>query len=538
MNVWEAIDLPTDPVPGSPGELRTMVAQLRRRTAYARRLANRLQAVSAGSHRMRLRGDFAVVFRQGLSELPGEAAKIASAYAACADILHDFETLTDQTRATTRSILSRAVQADMQYRSLLAQFCVLIGPVPPGRPVWRGLDPEFALALTINRDPVARQVAWRIGTQAQHWELQRQHSSNSIRRVLEQYSLAERRCVELIQLAIPQVESLPDAWDHRLPRYERRDLRRTGQRDRLYRRRLFAGPDDKNHFIKDRMGAWRTDDGRLRDSKQYVHDDNKPPRGELSERAVSGHLYRLTASGNSLQEAAVRKLAKMSKTYKRLRDLAWDREIAPVVTRLGAGLAMHRFSADKLTALLARARPHLSNQEYVRLATEGRRFLRLQRRVNQTSERLGSAGGSVVVARDFSDARPLTGATYERGTAGNLDRTLYRRGSFIAIEEKGGRAGLGQAQAPDPRKPNSPEVTVEQGSALYLRKQLEQDSKLGPVLRENPELWSEIQSAITNGGRGSIRYLLVRTNDDCEITVREFVIDPDKLRRGSIRLVR
>ncbi|MGW0432233.1 toxin glutamine deamidase domain-containing protein [Micromonospora sp. NPDC003197] len=208
MDNWQILDLTSDPIPGSPDQIRAVAAQLRRRAASADRYANRLRVISSNSGLLKLQGNFAAIYRDSLASLPAEASKISPAYSACADILSAFANLMDQAKASARTALSQGMQADAQYRSLLAQFYALTSGVSSAGGIWRGLNESSALALTAGRDVAVREFARRIGYNAGLCEQQRQNLRRFVLQLAHAHHQAGIRCAALIRAVAPAVRSL------------------------------------------------------------------------------------------------------------------------------------------------------------------------------------------------------------------------------------------------------------------------------------------------------------------------------------------
>ncbi len=322
-------------------------------------------------------------------------------------------------------------------------------------------------------------------------------------------------------------------------RFTEDDLHGPPLRDTTYGQEMRLGPDDKYHFEGDPEGTHRNRAGRLVDEQNhFIPDDNAPNTGQLDQRATPdlGTRHELTAeTGDGPAGAGVDRAVEARTEITIDRDELWREDIAPIAEKLkdeGIEVNEKTLAPDNIDDLLDQAEDHLTPQELATLEKTGKRYNELTAELRRASERLGTAGGDLLEAREFPDAKRITGGDGEPGTPGNLDRVLFdeKTGELIAIEEKGAGSTLGSRLVDNPNDPAGKATRAEQMSPEYLRSMLENDNKLAEALRNDPELRQQIQEAINNG---NVRYLLTQTSKDGVVTITEYTLDPGRMHYGS-----
>ncbi|GII24112.1 toxin glutamine deamidase domain-containing protein [Planosporangium mesophilum] len=337
--------------------------------------------------------------------------------------------------------------------------------------------------------------------------------------------------------------------DGHRPRYQAGDLEATGKRDSTYGRELMLGPDGNQHFPGDPVGTFRNDDGQLKgEGNRYVTDDNRPPTDGLQARAVPDldSVRTYSADGNTPVDQALLDAVSAREQVAHDREALWDSRIEPLAARLRPyGIAMDAasFGKEKFKKLLRTAEPYLSPAELLELRSAGMEYAGATLRLNRASEQLGTAGGKLVVAREFDGSLTLTPRPEEeaaRGTPDNLDRVvLYVTDSsnvLVAIEEKGAGSGLGGRFVEDSANPGLERIRAEQCSPEYLRHMLQNDTKLEKRFRDEPDLRAAVQDIVSGPNPDGLRYLLVQTSESGVVTVTDYRLDPNRLGRDTIRL--
>ncbi|AEV82483.1 Ice nucleation protein [Actinoplanes sp. SE50] len=332
-------------------------------------------------------------------------------------------------------------------------------------------------------------------------------------------------------------------------RWQQHELVWDGRRDTTYGQKLMLGPDGKDHFPGDRVGTSRNRDGRPRVGSRNVEDDNPPPTGDAAARAVPdrGSERQYDPTGDSTTEVGVRQAAEARASFEAQRNEVWNRHLAPLARVLqghGITLDAQHLGGASLRDTLTKAAPFLSDAQSSALRARGIEYIRLTKEVKLASEKLGTAGGDLIVERHFPGARELTGAVSDKpGTPQNIDRILLvedpRQGgpAIIAIEEKGAGSTLQARNVENPADLGGVMIRAEQCSPEYLRHMLQHDVKLRPLLEERPELRPLLQSIISSERLGSLRFLKVHAAADGRVTVTEYLLDHDRLQPGTIRLV-
>ena len=312
------------------------------------------------------------------------------------------------------------------------------------------------------------------------------------------------------------------------------DLEPTGLRDERYGQELKVGPDGNLHFPGDRADTWRDENGGLHDAEtnRFTTDDNRPLTHDVS----TVERYTPDETGPGTVRDAVAERTRIVEQRTRL----WNDTLQPIADKLRAhDITVNEatLSPKKIESLLDQAEGILTRSEMKDLRDAGRRYNEMAVDLRSASERLGTAGGDFVAGRDFPGARTVTEGDGLRGTPHNLDRILYDDsggGRIIVIEEKGAGSGLGSRLVDDPANPGGVRIRAEQMSTEYLRHMLQHDNKLADVLGKDPELRAAFQRILDGTDPGQLRYRLVQTSDRGVVTVTDYVIDADRLGRGSL----
>ncbi|GAB1644199.1 hypothetical protein [Krasilnikovia sp. MM14-A1259] len=327
-------------------------------------------------------------------------------------------------------------------------------------------------------------------------------------------------------------------------RYRESDLTPSGIRDKQYGLELYRDADGNLHFPGDREGTIRDANGDLHENGHYASNDNPLLNGRGFDThgapdLASRRTY--TPDGDSPADTAVRDAVADRNQIVAAREQLWDKHLGPIADKL----KQHSISIDRTLSearvikLNNEAAAHLSRGELLRLEKYGNEFAELGTKLNRASEHLGEAGGNLAVAREFPEYRTISAGDGARGTSNNLDRTLFSadHNSFIAIEEKGVGSPLGGRRVENPADLSAPKIKSQQMSPEYLRHMLQNDNKLGPVLRANPQLRSAIQDVINGTTPGRLRYIHVHTSATGQVKVTDYIIDSGRLGRDSIRVV-
>lgn len=333
-------------------------------------------------------------------------------------------------------------------------------------------------------------------------------------------------------------------------RYGKDDLAETGPRSTTYGTELLRGPDDRDHFVGDRVDTWRDASGRARDSETdlWAKDDNRPATATVELRAEPdiGGERRYDTSGDmsgrtpEVQEAAadVRKCVDARNEVVDRRDELWN-GVKPLCEKLDAATGEQTritdFHPTKVDELLAAADEHLSPAEAARLEGDGLKLIEANNDLREKSENLGAAGGRFARAQEFADHDVVSGGDPARGTPGNLDCVALRSGespSLVAFEEKGAGGTLGSKLVDNPADPGGVRLRAEQGSPEYLRDMLQQDNKLTQAVLDKPDLRDDLQNAVEN-----TRYVSVHTDANGVVTVTDFKLAEARLRAWDLTVL-
>ncbi|WP_436522300.1 glycosyltransferase [Actinoplanes sp. HUAS TT8] len=350
--------------------------------------------------------------------------------------------------------------------------------------------------------------------------------------------------------AAPPPRSVARPGEDPALRFKDSELRFEGTRDQLGRK-LYTGPDRKNHFPGDQRDTSRGIDGRLRKGNRYVDEDNPQPLPGMQARAVgddAGAQHYDARPGDGPEGAVHDQMIERDRLHREYTDL-WKNDLEPLVPVLkDLGITMDRkHFGDKLFGqIMQKAMSRLEDLEQLdTLQTAGERYLELDKLLRTASERLGTRGGDLVKERQFPGARELTPGVEtpeEPGRPDNLDRILLWRDPennlvLVGIEEKGAGSTLGSRGVEDPGNLGGRYITAEQCSPEYLRHMLQHDVKLAAFLEANPQMRPVLQEIINSERAGSLRYLQVHVSDRGHVTATDYLMFHDRLRPGSIRLV-
>jgi hypothetical protein len=151
---WAVLHLDGDPVPGDPGQVRTLATRLLTDADRAERNTHRLAAINTGDDDLRMAGDYAAKYRQTLGELPAELAKLSHAYRDCGQALTTYAGSLEQAQHQAATALRHGRDADGSYQGALRQVQSLL---PPDRhTAAAGLHPATLDAGTADLDPGLR----------------------------------------------------------------------------------------------------------------------------------------------------------------------------------------------------------------------------------------------------------------------------------------------------------------------------------------------------------------------------------------------
>ncbi|GAA3892794.1 hypothetical protein GCM10022243_67200 [Saccharothrix violaceirubra] len=168
-DMWVLSDL-------DPGSVGQSVRFLRNQAVRYDKNEQRLRAVSSGSGRMEMRGDYAREYTRVLKELPAGPRRLAIAYAEGAKVLDDYAAVLARTHAEVHAAATTAQLADTGYRGALAAFCSLVPVTLSGTGVWRGLNQQSARTLSAGLPPPVPDYAVKLGSQAEQAETTRRNA--------------------------------------------------------------------------------------------------------------------------------------------------------------------------------------------------------------------------------------------------------------------------------------------------------------------------------------------------------------------------
>jgi YD repeat-containing protein len=141
---WQAVGLSEDPTPGDPEAVRALATRLGLQATTAEGGTTRLRAIAGGGGgELAMRGDYAASYAEALRELPGQLAKLATAYRGAGGALSAYATTLADAKTKSAAALRNGLDAQGRYRGALAQVAALL---PPDRAMLLWPDDELSPA--------------------------------------------------------------------------------------------------------------------------------------------------------------------------------------------------------------------------------------------------------------------------------------------------------------------------------------------------------------------------------------------------------
>lgn len=119
---WETLGLTGDPAPGDPAQARALAGRLLDQAKLAEDNTARLNTVSGGSPALNMRGDYAAKYAEALGTLPGELAKLATAYRGAGTALNTYAAALEEARTRSGTALREGQAADERYQGALREI--------------------------------------------------------------------------------------------------------------------------------------------------------------------------------------------------------------------------------------------------------------------------------------------------------------------------------------------------------------------------------------------------------------------------------
>ncbi|GAA3258729.1 hypothetical protein ACFO1B_52885 [Dactylosporangium siamense] len=320
-----------------------------------------------------------------------------------------------------------------------------------------------------------------------------------------------------------------------MPRYGD-ELTPTGKRDTTYGKELWKDSNGDLHFLNDLVGTVRAPTGQLLDSRnrRYKTDDNSPAADGIGVRGVpdTSKVASHTATGNQSVDVEVRMALQARADVASQRQTLWDEQLDAIAEKLRA----HDITVDApacsvghIDDLLSEAAPFLSAAERMVLRAAGREYAQMTDQLVACSERIGTAGAAVVVAREIPNGITLTSDDGERGTSGNADRWVYDirdDGTLVCVEGKGVGGRLTSRFVDDPDNPDGDRIRAQQCSFPYVTHMARHDYKLARALGADPAMRATVQQAVDDG---RVRVIRVDTNEYGNIKRTDYQFDTVRL---------
>ncbi len=120
------LGLEGDPTPGDPDRTASLAGKLLHQADLAEHNRQRLAAVAAGGGQLGMEGDYAPKFREVLGELPGELAKVGTAYRGAGEALRAFASDLRQEKSRAGTALRQGTDASTRYDGALREIRALL----------------------------------------------------------------------------------------------------------------------------------------------------------------------------------------------------------------------------------------------------------------------------------------------------------------------------------------------------------------------------------------------------------------------------
>ncbi len=120
------LGLDGDPTPGDPDRTASLAGRLLHQAELAEQNRRRLAGVAAGGGDLGMEGDYAPKFREVLGELPGELAKLATAYRGAGEALRAFASNLRQEKSRAGTALRQGTDASTRYDGALREIRALL----------------------------------------------------------------------------------------------------------------------------------------------------------------------------------------------------------------------------------------------------------------------------------------------------------------------------------------------------------------------------------------------------------------------------
>ncbi|MGH3908499.1 MAG: DUF6531 domain-containing protein [Pseudonocardiaceae bacterium] len=219
MSQWNVLDLSEDPTPGDPHRARALAQKLLGEAESVENNTSRLRSVTTDSDALRMEGDYAPAFREVLSELPGELAKLGKAYRRCGDALSAFATSLADAKSQSGNALRQGQDAQNTIQGALRQIRAALPADRAAMVSDRRVPTEFALDAAIaDLDEGTKAQARAALRRAQYADQDRARARRLATDAARLRGDAEDTCVEGIQDAlndtgIKNKEWWEKAWD-------------------------------------------------------------------------------------------------------------------------------------------------------------------------------------------------------------------------------------------------------------------------------------------------------------------------------------
>jgi hypothetical protein len=198
---WGALDLPSDPVRGDPGNVRALATFAQRESQYWRDHTESLRTTSMYGNSMAMEGDFAPKYRDHLADLPVRSGAMRDAHEQAGQALGQYGQVLERAKDQSRVALRQGVQAKEQRDQAIRankEFRAQQNALP--KVVYSEAELAWVREEWYRLDAMAER-AWAA---AQAAEEQRMAARQQAIQAGEEATAAESACAQTVRGAAPQ----------------------------------------------------------------------------------------------------------------------------------------------------------------------------------------------------------------------------------------------------------------------------------------------------------------------------------------------
>ncbi|MGH3916427.1 MAG: DUF6531 domain-containing protein [Pseudonocardiaceae bacterium] len=211
MSQWQVLDLGGDPTPGDPDRTQALAARLVDQAQLVESNTSRLRSTTSDSDVLGMAGDYAPTFREILAELPGELAKLGTAYRRCGDALSAFATGLAQAKSQAGNALRQGQDAHDTIHGALRQIQASLPP-PATLSDRQVLNPALLEAAIAGLDENVKAQLRPIARRAQFAEQDRQRARRLAQDAARLRGEAEDRCAQGVRDALEDTGIKNKSW--------------------------------------------------------------------------------------------------------------------------------------------------------------------------------------------------------------------------------------------------------------------------------------------------------------------------------------